>query len=478
MTYDLRPLLIDVRAEAEAPLIVGPGRGIHPELGTGRPEEVVAALGDSSDATLVVASIVRERLLLVDDLDELGWGDGRRRARPGAPGWLTETLYDDVRLSLKVERVVFDSRTEHQRLVVADSARFGRMFSLDGVTQLTMADEAVYHEMLAHVPILAHGAVADVGIVGGGDGGLVEEVLKHPGIERVTIAELDAGVIDFARTYLPDLGHGAFDDPRRVDRARRRSRLRGHDRSPLRRPRRRLDRSIGPGASLFTPIVLRRLPAGPPAGGIVVTQNGVPFFQPDELVSSLRSLARLFADATCYLGVVPTYIGGFMAFGWATDEPGIRQVAVATIEERFTAAGLADRDPLLHTRGAPWRRSPCRGSSGTSSTRRCRASDLPTRPEGVRRRRPGSAASIGCRGVDQAGRNWSQPTAWPSTLSAGRPRWRSRTSVPSPSAARSTSTVLAPGGTGSPAASQPQVKTTRRGGSTSTYVPLAMSSPL
>ena len=72
--------------------------------------------------------------------------------------WLTETLYDDVRMSIKVDRVLFDSQTEHQHLVVAESKRFGRMFTLDGVTQLTMADEFVYHEMLAHVPILAHGS--------------------------------------------------------------------------------------------------------------------------------------------------------------------------------------------------------------------------------------------------------------------------------------------------------------------------------
>ena len=257
--------------------------------------------------------------------------------------WLTETLYDDVRLSIKIERVVFDSQTEHQRLVVADSRRFGRMFSLDGVTQLTMADEAVYHEMLAHVPILAHGAVTDVGIVGGGDGGLVEEVLKHPGIERVTIAELDAGVIDFARTYLPDLGRGAFDDPRV-------SIVLGDGAEFVATTDRRFDvlvvdstDPIGPGASLFTPTFYAACARVLRPGGIVVTQNGVPFFQPDELGSSLRSLRATFADVTCYLGVVPTYIGGFMAFGWATDEPAHRGVPLETLEDRFTAAGLADR---------------------------------------------------------------------------------------------------------------------------------------
>lgn len=257
--------------------------------------------------------------------------------------WLTETLYDDVRLSIRVDRIVHEEGTGHQRLVVADSVRFGRMFSLDGVTQLTMADEHVYHELLAHVPILAHGAVRDVGIVGGGDGGLVEEVLKHPGIGSVTIAELDAGVIDFARTYLPELSQGAFDDPRV-------SVVLGDGADFVASTDRRFDvvivdstDPIGPGASLFTPSFYAGCRRILRPGGVLVTQNGVPFFQPDELVASIRSFAALFEDAGCYLGVVPTYIGGFMAFGWATDASLLRDVPTAVLAERAAAAGLADR---------------------------------------------------------------------------------------------------------------------------------------
>ena len=266
----------------------------------------------------------------VDPADE----DGR---------WLTEKLYDDVRLSIRVKNIVLEAGTGHQRLVVADTSRFGRMFSLDGVTQLTMADEHVYHEMLAHVPILAHGAVSDVGIVGGGDGGLVEEVLKHPSIEHVTIAELDAGVIDFAKTYLPDLGGDAWADPRVEV-------ILGDGARFVAETDRRFDvlvvdstDPIGPGAALFTPTFYAGCRRVLRPGGVVVTQNGVPFFQPEELVGSLRALGERFAEATCFLGVVPTYIGGFMAFGWATDARGLRSVALDVLTERYEAAGLADR---------------------------------------------------------------------------------------------------------------------------------------
>ena len=264
--------------------------------------------------------------------------------------WLTETLYDDVRMSIRVDRVLFDSQTDHQHLVVAESERFGRMFTLDGATQLTMADEFVYHEMLAHVPILAHGAARDIGIVGGGDGGLVEEVLKHQTVERVTIAELDAGVIDFARTHLGDLSHGAFDDPR-VDI------VLGDGADFVASTERRFDvivvdstDPIGPGAALFTPEFYAGCKRVLESGGVLVTQNGVPFFQPAELESTMRIFRDLFADATCYLGVVPTYIGGFMAFGWGTDDVGLRNVSVETLRDRFDAAHFETRyyTPELH----------------------------------------------------------------------------------------------------------------------------------
>jgi len=85
-------------------------------------------------------------------------------------------------------------------------------------------------------------------------------------------------------------------------------------------------------------------------GGVLVTQNGVPFFQPAELQSTMRIFSGSFADATCYLGVVPTYVGGFMAFGWGTDDVGLRTVSLTTLQERFDAARLDTRyyTPELH----------------------------------------------------------------------------------------------------------------------------------
>ena len=265
--------------------------------------------------------------------------------------WYTETLHDGFRTSIQVRRVLFDSETAHQRLVVAESVAFGKLVMLDGVTQLTTADEHIYHEMLSHVPILAHGAVREVLIVGGGDGGMIEEVFKHAGIGHVTMAELDAGVIELSKAHLPELSNGAFDDPRLEI-------VLGDGRDFVAVGRDAaydlviVDSTdpIGPGETLFTAAFYADCRRILRPGGVIVTQNGVPFFQAAELESTMRAFGRLFSDATCYLAAVPTYVGGFMAFGWGTDDVAMRQTALTTIEERFVAARLDTRyyTPEVH----------------------------------------------------------------------------------------------------------------------------------
>lgn len=133
---------------------------------------------------------------------------------PIVPGWTVEALYDDHAQALREGRVLYDSETELQRIRVFENPRFGWVLTLDDVVQITEGDEFIYHEMLAHVPILAHGAARHVLIIGGGDGGMAREVLRHPGVERVVMAEIDAGVVEFSKEYLPSLSSGAFDDGR------------------------------------------------------------------------------------------------------------------------------------------------------------------------------------------------------------------------------------------------------------------------
>jgi spermidine synthase len=265
-------------------------------------------------------------------------------------GWVEETLYPDVRMRLKAERVLYDSRTDLQRIVLFENSVFGRVMTLDDVVQTTEGDEFIYHEMLTHVPILAHGAAREVLIIGGGDGGMLEEALKHRTVVRVTMVEIDRGVVDLSREYLPKICGQAFDDPRTdlviadgvdyVGTCDRKFDVIIVDSTD----------PIGPAEVLFSDRFYRRCKNCLTPGGILVTQNGVPFMQGGELSGTVRLLRPLFADVGCYLAAVPTYVGGFMALGWASDNAALRTVAPDVLEQRFAKAAIETRyyTPAAH----------------------------------------------------------------------------------------------------------------------------------
>ena len=95
--------------------------------------------------------------------------------------WVEETLHRGFRVRLKADRVLFDSETEHQRLIIFENADFGRVMMLDNVVQLATKDEFIYHEMMAHVPLFAHGRAKKALIIGGGDGGRAARGAEAPG---------------------------------------------------------------------------------------------------------------------------------------------------------------------------------------------------------------------------------------------------------------------------------------------------------
>ena len=221
------------------------------------------------------------------------------------------------------------------------------MLMLDGATQITSRDEYVYQEMMSHVPLFAHGRARDVLIVGGGDCGIAEEVLKHkigqaahPGRDRRLGGRI-------RQAALPRIHRAGVRRQALRMHHRRRHEIRGRDPAPLRRrsswtstdPQGRA-RCCSPGNS--TPACKRCLNKG----GVLVTQNGVPFLQADELKASIGHFSALFADATCYLAAVPTYVGGHMAMGFASDDKRLRTHLRAAVG-RAPPQGRAFRHPLL-----------------------------------------------------------------------------------------------------------------------------------
>lgn len=120
-----------------------------------------------------------------------------------AQEWYTETLYDDWRQTFRIDEKLYEAKTKEQHLVIFKNATYGTVLALDGIIQTTEKDEYVYHEMMAHVPMIAHGNAQNVLIIGGGDGGAIREVLKHKTLKNVTLVEIDEAVITFSKNICP-----------------------------------------------------------------------------------------------------------------------------------------------------------------------------------------------------------------------------------------------------------------------------------
>ena len=257
--------------------------------------------------------------------------------------WFTEKLHANYQLRLLVTQTLFQEKTAHQDLVIFENPVMGRILALDGVIQTTEGDEFIYHEMLAHVPILAHGRAKRVLVVGGGDGGMLRRVLQHRGVEQATLVEIDPGVIELCRKYLPSIGENVFDAPRArvviADGAKYMAETEDKYDVVI------VDSTdpIGPGEVLFSAAFYGDCKRRLNEGGILVTQSGVPFLQKTELTNSYQRLKQHFADASFYLAPVPTYAGGFMAFGWASDDLEARRQPQAVIADRFAKSGLSTR---------------------------------------------------------------------------------------------------------------------------------------
>jgi spermidine synthase len=261
--------------------------------------------------------------------------------------WFDEDLHQS-RLNhgytqrFEVSRVVHRDRSKFQDLVIFENPRFGRVLTLDGVVQTTEKDEPSYHEMLTHVPLFAHGRAARVLIIGGGDGGALREVLRHKGVRSATLVELDRTVIDACLEHMPTLSDGAFDDARAdvviADGVKYVAESSADTFDVI-----LVDSTdpIGPGEVLFTEEFYADCKRCLAPGGVLVTQNGVPFFQPDEVTTTYRRLTPLFADVAFYLTVVPSYVGGFMALGWASDDESLREVSVRDLRARVEVEGFS-----------------------------------------------------------------------------------------------------------------------------------------
>jgi spermidine synthase len=233
--------------------------------------------------------------------------------------WLTEEQTDGMRLSLRVTRTLCQKKTPYQELLIVDTPEYGRALVLDGAIQLTERDEFCYSEMMAHVPLCAHPAPKRVLIVGGGDGAILREVLRHP-VEVCTLIDIDREVIEASKEYLPTVGC-ELENPRADVRCM----------DALEYIETTADRfdvvivdSTDPvdfAAGLFQSPFYADLKKILNPGGMVTELTESPFADTALMRQAIAEMRNVFPVVRMYWGAVPTYPTGMWTYGAASLGP-------------------------------------------------------------------------------------------------------------------------------------------------------------
>lgn len=239
------------------------------------------------------------------------------RARRQNSLWLTEEQTDNMNLSLRVHETLFRKQTPYQEILIVDTPEYGRTLVLDGAIQLTERDEFCYSEMMAHVPICAHPAPLRVLIVGGGDGAILREVLRHPEVEVCTLIDIDEEVIRASKQYLPNTGC-AFDDPRADVRCT--DALLFIRETDLRFDVAIVDSTdpVDFAAGLFQAPFYTDIKKILNSGGMMVELTESPFADTALMRQAIDQMRAVFPVVRMYWGAVPTYPGGMWTYGVAS----------------------------------------------------------------------------------------------------------------------------------------------------------------
>ena len=235
-------------------------------------------------------------------------------------------------------------------MMLVDTYQYGKMLVLDGIVQTAEKDEFIYHEMMAHVPMLSHPNPQKVLIIGGGDGGVLREVLRYDSVEKATIIEIDSEVVSTCQEHLPFISNGAFDD-------RRTNLIIGDGADYIQKTDARYDviivdspDPIGPAQDLFSEQFYQDIYNALRSTGIIVRQTGSLHMQSEEQGQAYRLLKDIFRWTSFYLYSVPTYVGGLFSTLFCSDTIDPSSIDIKTMTERFNLNKLMTRyyTPGLH----------------------------------------------------------------------------------------------------------------------------------
>eukprot|EP00545_Synedropsis_sp_CCMP1620_P001525 CAMPEP_0119008010 /NCGR_PEP_ID=MMETSP1176-20130426/3401_1 /TAXON_ID=265551 /ORGANISM="Synedropsis recta cf, Strain CCMP1620" /LENGTH=302 /DNA_ID=CAMNT_0006960261 /DNA_START=153 /DNA_END=1061 /DNA_ORIENTATION=- len=238
-------------------------------------------------------------------------------------GWFHERgeLWPGQAMSLKVKKVLDHHRSLYQDVLVFESENHGNVLVLDGVIQVTERDEFSYQEMIAHIPLFAHPNPKKVLVIGGGDGGVLREIARHPGVEEIVICEIDKGVIDVSKKYLPSLSKG-YDDPRVTVRIMDGAVFMEENQDAFDVIITDSSDPIGPASVLFETPFYNAMHKSLRDGGIVCTQGECMWLHVHLIRPLVQNISKTFTDVGYAYTTIPTYPSGQIGFIIATKGRG------------------------------------------------------------------------------------------------------------------------------------------------------------
>jgi len=238
-------------------------------------------------------------------------------------GWFHERgeLWPGQAMSLKVKKVIDHHRSLFQDILVFESETHGTVLVLDGVIQVTEFDEFSYQEMLAHIPLYAHPNPKRVLVIGGGDGGVLREIARHPGVEDIVICEIDQGVIDVSKKYLPSLAKG-YDDPRVTVHIMDGAVFMEQNQDSFDVIITDSSDPIGPASVLFETPFFDAMHKSLRDGGIISTQGECIWLHLHLIRPLIQNITQTFTDVGYAYTTIPTYPSGQIGFIVATKGRG------------------------------------------------------------------------------------------------------------------------------------------------------------
>jgi spermidine synthase len=227
--------------------------------------------------------------------------------------WFTEKQTENYGITMKINKTLHTEKTEFQDLEMVETAEWGNMLLLDGMVMTTEKDEFVYHEMVAHVPLFTHPNPEKVLVVGGGDGGVIREILKHPSVKKAVLVDIDGKVIEYSKKFLPTIA-GKLENERvdvQVDDGFMHIAQSENEYDVI-----MVDSTepVGPAVNLFTKGFYAGISKALKEDGIFVAQTDNPWFKADLIQTVQKDVKEIFPITRLYIANVPTYPSGMWTF--------------------------------------------------------------------------------------------------------------------------------------------------------------------